>query len=393
MVDGTVQGAEAGNGNGHQRNSIGQRPREVRYGVVGLGWFAQIAILPAFRHARRNSRLVALFSSDATKLAELGREHGVEGRYEYDELERAVREDGIDALYLAVPNHLHHDFALRAAAAGAHVLCEKPMAVSEAECEEMIAACRQADRKLMVAYRLHFEEASLCAIDKVASGRIGEARLFEAVFANPVTDPGNIRLDPTKKGGGPLWDIGIYCLNAARNVFRAEPEEVMAMSASAPDPRFEDCAEMSAAILRFPGERLATFSASFGAADHDRYTIHGTKGTLRVEPAFGHAATLRHRLSIGERSCQVDFPRRDQIAPEILHFSDCIQQDREPEPSGREGLADVRVICALHRSAAEGRSIRLEPFERDERPSLEQEEQRPPVGEQELVHAAAPSSG
>lgn len=371
----------AGNGNG----------RYVRYGVVGLGWFSQIAILPAFQHAKKNSKLAALISSDSEKLEELGDEHGVRGRYSYDRLEDAIRDEGLDAVYIATPNHLHREHTVRAAEAGAHVLCEKPMAVTEEECEAMIRATSEAGVKLMIAYRLHFEEANLCAIERVESGRLGEPRLFEAVFANKVTDEDNIRLNPIEKGGGTLYDIGIYCLNAARYVFRAEPEEVVALSASGGDERFADTDETSAAILRFPGGRLATFSATFGAADQDRYTIHGTEGTLRVEPAFRHAATLRHRLTVGGRSCSVEFPERDQIAPELLHFSECILEDREPEPSGREGLADVRVIRALYRSAAEGRAIRLDPVPQQERPDPDQERHEPPVGEQELVHAEAPS--
>lgn len=376
-------------GNGHHNGN--GNGREVRYGVVGLGWFAQVAVLPAFRHARKNSRLAALFSSDPEKLRRLGEEHGVRARFSYDQLESAVRDEGLDALYIAVPNHLHRDFTVRAAEAGAHVLCEKPMAVTEDECEEMIRATDECGVKLMIAYRLHFEEANLCAIERLESGRIGEPRLFEAMFANRVTDPDNIRLGPIEKGGGTLYDIGIYCLNAARYLFRAEPEEVMAMSVRGDSELFAECDEASAAILRFPGERLATFTSTFGTADHDRYTVHGTEGTLRVEPAFQFKATLKHRLTVGERSCQVEFPERDQVAPEILHFSECILEDRRPEPSGREGLADVRVIRALHRSAAERRAIRLEPVEQEERPDLDQARQEPPVGEQELVHAEAPS--
>lgn len=380
---------ESAHGGGDGARSDGP----IRYGVVGLGWFAQVAILPAFRHAKKNSRLAALFSSDPDKLKELGDEHGVRARFSYDQLETAVRDEGLDALYIAVPNHLHRDFTVRAAGAGAHVLCEKPMAVTEEECEEMIRACDDAGVELMIAYRLHFEEANLCAIERVTSGRIGEPRVFEAMFANRVTDADNIRLNPIEEGGGTLYDIGIYCLNAARYIFRSEPVEAMAMSARGEDDRFADCDEMTAAVLRFPGGRLATFTSSFGAADHDRYTVHGTEGTLRVEPAFQFKATLRHRLTVGERSCSIEFPERDQVAPEILHFSDCLLEGRRPEPGGREGLADVRVIRALHRSAAEGRAIRLDPVSQEERPDLDQERHRPPVGEREPVHAEAPSDG
>lgn len=378
-------GRDAHNGLGH---GPGHRARDIRYGVVGLGWFAQAAILPSFAHAKKNSRLAALFSGSSEKLRELGDRYDVSGRYSYDQLETAIRAEGLDAVYIALPNHLHRYFTVRAARAGAHVLCEKPMAVTAEDCEVMSQACEDAGVKLMIAYRLHFEEANLTAMERVESERFGRALMFEAVFANSVTDPDNIRLGPLGKGGGSLYDIGIYCINAARHVFRSEPEEVLAVSLEK-DPA-SGCEVTTAAILRFPGDRLATFTSSFAAADHDHYTVHGTKGTLRVQPAF-QRKTLRHRFTIGERSCEVEFPERDQVAPELLYFSDCIIEDREPRPNGREGLADVRVIEALHHSAAERRAIPLAAFHHDSRPEVDQPEHRPPVAEQELVDATPPS--
>ena len=374
--------------NGHGEPTAEAREAgEVRYGVVGLGSFAQVAILPAFRNARRSSRLVALFSGDAEKRRVLGREHGVRACFSYDQLEEAVKDEGIDAVYLAVPNHLHREFAVRAAGGGAHVLCEKPMAVTEDDCLAMIEASERAGVKLMIAYRLHFEQANQCALERVASGRIGEPLLFEAVFNNRVRDPESTRFDPIGMGGGALYDIGIYCINAARHVFGCEPEEAFAVGLDGEDGAHPD--QTTSALLRFPGGRVATFSSSLRLADHGSYTIHGTEGSLRVEPAFHFRGTLRHRLRVGDRSCSLEFPERDQIAPEILHLSDCILEDREPGPSGREGLADVRVIRALHRSAAERRIVHLSPFAVDSRREVE-EEWLPPRPEAALVGASAP---
>jgi predicted dehydrogenase len=242
-----------------------------------------------------------------------------------------------------------------------------------------------------VAYRLHFERGNLEAVQIVNSGKLGKPRIYASVFCNDVKDPDNIRLGPVEKGGGTLFDIGIYCLNAARYLFRAEPVEVLAMSANGGDPRFRRTDEMTSAILKFPGERLATFTSSFGAAASHFYDVYGTKGSLRVEPAFEFAEGMGHRLKIGDRERKKKFVRRDQIAPEILSFSTCILEDREPEPSGQEGLADVRVILALYESAQTGRAVRLPPFEKDSRPSLRQEVRRPPTREPELVGVDKPS--
>lgn len=364
---------------------------KLRFGVVGLGWFAQTAVLPAFRHAADQVELTALFSSDAEKLDELGDRYDVSERHDYDALEAVIESGTIDAVYLAVPNHLHREYVLRAAGAGAHVLCEKPLGVTEEECREMIEAADEAGVQLMTAYRLHFEEANLKAVKIARSGRLGEVRSFEAMFATQVHDDDNIRLGPIEKGGGTLYDIGIYCLNAARYIFGDEPVEVMAMSASSDDERFRDCDEMSAAILRFPGDRLATFTSSFSASDHDHYTVYGTEGNLRVEPAFQFAGGLAHRLTLNGQAAVSSFPKRDQIAPELLHFAECVRSGERPEPSGLEGLADVRVIEALYRSARQGKAVRLDAIEVDRRPDPAQERYRPPVGKQKLVAVDAPS--
>jgi glucose-fructose oxidoreductase len=265
------------------------------------------------------------------------------------------------------------------------------MAVTERECEAMIRAADRAGVKLMIAYRLHFERANLKAVEAVRAGKLGEPRIFHSVFANRVTDEGNIRLGPIAKGGGTLYDIGIYCLNAARYLFRSEPEEVFAVSTRGRDRRFDEADEMTSCVLRFPEDRLATFTASFAAADHDFYEVLGTKGSLRLEPAYSLDDPLGLRLETGGRRRERQYPKRDQVAPELLYFSDCVIRGRTPEPSGREGLADVRVIRALYRSAARGRPVRLAPFRKAARPDLRQESYRPPVGKQELIEAEAPS--
>jgi glucose-fructose oxidoreductase len=366
--------------------------RPVRYAVVGLGWFAQVAVLPAFENARESSRLAALVSGDAKKLAELGERWGVpeERRVGYDGYDELLRSGEVDAVYIVLPNHLHREYTVRAARAGVHVLCEKPMAVTEEECRAMIQACEEAGVKLMIAYRLHFEPANLEAAEIVRSGRIGEPRLYEAVFANRVTKPDDIRLGPIEKGGGTVWDIGIYCINAARYLFRSEPEEVVALSARGDDPRFAECDETTGAVLRFPGERLAVFTSTFGAADRDLFRVLGTEGEIVVEPAFQFNQTLRHRLTVGDETSEKEFEKRDQVAPEILHFSRCIREERPPEPEGREGQADVRIIQAIYRSGRERRAIRLAAVRGVSYPDTEQEADLPAPGKQELVETEAP---
>jgi glucose-fructose oxidoreductase len=363
----------------------------VRYAVVGLGHIAQAAVLPAFAHARRNSQLTALVSDDPRKMRTLARRFRVPNTYRYEQFGDALQERVFDAVYICLPNHLHRDWVTAAARGGAHVLCEKPLAVTARDAQEMIEAAQTAGVRLMTAYRLHFERANLSAIELVRSRKLGEPRFFLSGFSMDVR-AGNIRLLPEEKGGGPLYDIGVYCTNAARALFRAEPFEVYAARASRKDRRFEQTPEMVAATLRFPGDRLASFTCSFGAADTGWYHVVGTKGDLRVDPAFEYAQGLGWRARIDGQISTRRYGKRDQFAPEILHFSDAVLSGKDPAPSGREGLADVRVVEALRESASSGRPVRLPDFEVDRRPTLDQENRQPPVRKPNLVGDAASAS-
>ena len=362
--------------------------RLIRYAVVGCGHIAQVAVLPAFGNARRNSKLVAIVSGDPLKRAELQKKYEIARALDYEHYDELMKSGDIDAVYIALPNSMHAEYTERAARAGVHVLCEKPMALTEAECELMARVAREHPVKLMVAYRLHFERANLEAIEIARSGRIGEPRLFTSTFTMTVV-PGNIRVQRAL-GGGVLYDIGIYCINAARSLFRDEPTEVRAIAAGAAG----DVEESVSALLRFPHERLASFTASFGAGKVSEYRLVGTKGELAVDPAYEYARPLEHRLALeGTVVSERRFAKRDQFAPELLYFSDCLLTNRDPEPSAEEGLADVRVIRALYRSIATGEPVQLTPYQRRERPSLEQEIRRPPIEKPSVIHAQAPSGG
>src|SRR5262249_18557312 len=161
---------------------------------------------------------------------------------------------------------------------------------------------------------------------------IGEPRIFNSVFTNNVKE-GNIRLK-RDMGGGPLYDIGIYCINAARYLFRDEPVDVFATSATSNDSRFKEVEEMTSVILRFPGDRLASFTVGFGEADVTSYQIVGTKGDLRLESAYSFDTDIKHYLTVEGKTKEQIFPRRDQFGPELVYFSNCILYDKQPEPSG-----------------------------------------------------------
>jgi len=359
--------------------------------VVGLGYIAQAAVLPAFAHAKENSELVALISGSPTKLKELSKKYHVEYSCSYEQFADCLKSGQIDALYVALPNYMHRAYAEAAALAGGHVLCEKPMALDEYDCKSMIAAAERARVKLMIAYRLHFERGNLQAIDTVNSSKIGRPRVFNSVFSQQVK-LGNSRLQKDV-GGGPLWDTGIYCINAARYLFRAEPEEVFAWNTSSNDKRFKEVPEMTSALVRFPDNRIASFTTSFGAASRSVFEVIGTEGVLKMDPAYELAEVLRAEITIDGRTTKKVFQKRDQFAPELVYFSDCILHNREPEPSGREGLADVRIIQALLKSAETSRPVSVSAVDVKRRPDMDQEISKEPVNAQpELVNAATPGA-
>ncbi|TMH62888.1 MAG: Gfo/Idh/MocA family oxidoreductase [Betaproteobacteria bacterium] len=340
--------------------------RVIRYAVVGCGHIAQVAVLPAFGNARRNSKLAAIVSGDPVKREELRKKYDVERAVDYAQYDELLKSGAIDAVYIALPNSM----------------------LTEAQCELMAKAARDGRAKLMIAYRLHFERANLEAMEIARSGRIGEPRLFTSTFSMTVV-PDNIRVKRAL-GGGVLYDIGIYCINAARSLFRDEPNEVRAAAAGA----IGDVEESVSAVLRFSNERLASFTCSFGATKVSEYRLVGTKGEFAVDPAYEYAKPLEHRLSLeGNLVSERRFAKRDQFAPELLYFSDCVLQNRDPEPSAEEGLADVRVIRALYQSIESGQPVELGPYQRRERPSLEQEIRRPPIEKPQVIHAQAPSGG
>ncbi|HUG40572.1 MAG TPA: Gfo/Idh/MocA family oxidoreductase [Longimicrobiales bacterium] len=334
----------------------------VGYAVVGLGWISQAAVLPAFANARRSSRLAALVSGDADKRRGLARRYDLPGdaTFDYDDYDACLDRDDVDAVYIALPNHLHREYTVRAAEKGVHVLCEKPMAPAVDDCRAMIDACRDNGVKLMIAYRLHLDPGHLRAVELATTGAIGDPRAFTATFTEQV-DADNSRLVSVDEGGGPVFDLGVYCINAARYLFRAEPERVWATRVSRRgDPRFGESEEMATCVLAFPGERHASFTCSFGAAPVSAFRLVGTEGDLRMEEnAFDFRGDRELRVA-GKAELREGFGASDQFGPQLAYFSDCILEDRDPEPDGEEGRIDVMLVRALYESMESGRPVEVE---------------------------------
>ncbi len=338
--------------------------RKIGYAIVGLGELALEQVMPAFREARL-SEPVALVSGHREKARQVAKVYAIrpEAIYGYDNFERIADDPRIEAVYIILPNSLHAEFTVRALQAGKHVFCEKPMATSPAECERMIAAAREAKRKLAIAYRLHYEPKTIAAAKLLRAGAIGKPKTFASSNCQTTTAP-NIRLSKAL-GGGPIGDIGIYSINTARFLLGEDPVEVSATQHQpADDPRFREVPESVAFTMRFRSGVLASCDCSFSSTESRRWRLHGTQGFLEMDPAFSYKG-LRLRAQEGEaeqstaRLSELLVADQNQFASELDDFSECLLQNREPRTPGEIGLVDLKIIAALQESIATGRSVRL----------------------------------
>jgi predicted dehydrogenase len=342
----------------------------INYAVVGAGWISQVAFLPGVAQSG-NSRVAAVVTGDSAKARRLADFYGIGTVVGYDGYDALLASPVIDAVYIALPNHMHADYAIRAARAGKHVMVEKPLAVSEDQAFAMIAAARSANVFLMTAYRLHNEPGTVAALEHIRANAIGRPLFFQSTFSFQMA-LGNHRLKAST-WGGPLQDVGVYCINAARHVFAEEPIEAMAMSHRPhDDPRFDDIDASVAAMLRFPSGGLAQFVASFGASEVDNYRVVGTSGDLELDPGFKFEAATRLRLRRGGKIVETQFPQIDHFGAQVAYFSDCITSGTPPEADGEEGLADMRVLVAIEKAALTGtpQAISSQPRSRHPTPDM-----------------------
>ena len=330
---------------------------KVRYAVVGAGWISQEAFMPAVPQVE-NAEVTAIVTGNTDSAERLAEFYGIDHTCGYEGYDGLLASNLIDAVYVALPNSLHADYAIRAMKAGKHALVEKPLAVSESECQAMIQAASVNNVHLMTAYRLHAEPMTVAALETIRNGDIGEAKLFNSTFGFQSTTTTH-RLQG-EHWGGPLRDIGVYCLNAARQVFADEPVEAHAMKGHGNgDPRFTEVEGSMSVTLRFPRDRLAQFTISFESGDIDTFRVVGSDGVLEVLNAFEFK---------GGETRELAFLDSDHFGGQLAYFSDCILSGQAPTADGAEGLADVRALLAIEASAKSGQPQRIEPTEIHARP-------------------------
>ena len=335
--------------------------RKLGYAIVGLGSYGLGMIIPQFKNCQ-HSKLVALVSGDAMKAKRVANEYGVPEKniYHYQNFDSIRDNPEIDIVYVCLPVFMHAEYTIRAARAGKHVMCEKPMAPSVADCEAMIAACKKAGKKLMIGYRCHFEPFNLEAMRRARSGEIGKLRYFRSEHGFVQGDPSKWRLKKALGGGGSLMDIGIYALNAARYMTGEEPVAVYAHETTdRNDPRFREVEDMIEFELEFPSGVIGSCMSMY-SANQNHILLMGEKGRIELEPATGYGG---QKLWVGEgRNNEITpppGPGKTQWAAQLDHLSQCVLGGREPIVSGEEGLRDIRIVEAIYRSAREKRRIAL----------------------------------
>jgi predicted dehydrogenase len=377
------------------KEMLGLNPSEkkIRYAIVGAGDIAQEDMMPGVEHTG-NSVLSALVTSDPEKAVELAAKYDIQATFSYEQFEEALQSGTFDAIYLATPNWRHAEFIVPALNAGIHVLTEKPLEVSTSKCQEILDAAQTSTAKLMVAYRLHFEPATLATIEKVRSGDLGNVHLFASTFSQPV-DPANHRAHSGNLAG-PVLDMGPYPVNAARYIFGDEPTEVVsAVGTRHPESGFDqDFDDTVAVTLRFPNERLAQFNLSYFGNPTNTFVAIGEKGTVQLDPAYTFGKGLEQTVSIGEKKAKETFKNTDHFGGEMKYFSECILNNTDPEPGGEEGFADVRVLEGILEALETGRSVKLAKFVRTRRIDIQsQKKMLRAVSTPDLVHASNPGKG
>ncbi len=338
--------------------------RRIGYAVVGLGHLALEEILPALSSCEK-SKLTALVSGSPEKMKKVAAQYGITAQncYSYETYDQLKHNQEVDVIYIILPNALHKEYVIRGAKAGKHILCEKPMAITSKDCEEMIAACDAAKVKLMIAYRIQFQPHNRKLREMVQHKTFGVPKLIESSNSQSSANPNHWRHKKALAGGGALPDIGLYCLNTNRFILGEEPTEVFAYQYSTPgNPLFTEVEELMSWQMRFPSGVIANCSTDYNVHESRHYCVLCERGWLNMDKAYAYKgqkfSTARAEGKM-ERQEEIGLAENNQFAAEMDHFSDCILQNKRPFTPGEEGLQDHIIMEAIYQSAREGKPVKL----------------------------------
>ncbi|MFN6476241.1 Gfo/Idh/MocA family oxidoreductase [Nostoc sp. DedQUE07] len=342
--------------------------RRLGFAIVGLGRLTLEEIMPAFAECKL-AKPTALVSGDAAKANLVAQQYGIKPQnvYNYQNYDNLRNNPDVDVIYIVLPNSMHREYTVRGAKAGKHILCEKPMATTVEDAQQMIDACKQADRKLMIAYRCQYEPHHRAMIAMIRSKELGTVKVIQADNGqNQGGDLNQWRLKRALAGGGSLPDVGIYCLNATRYLTGEEPIAISAQIFSTPgDPRFKEVEENVTFQLRFPSGILGICSTSYGFHEGRRFRVFGSDAWGQLDPAFSYnglrmmTSRKSPTNSMAENISEVRIGEKNQFALEIDHMADCVIQNKQPHTPGEEGLQDQKLIALIYEAARTGKTITL----------------------------------
>lgn len=330
--------------------------RRLGVAVAGLGMASVDMFIPSVQRSSQ-CRLAALVDVDVEKMRSLGQKFGIppEAQYTQETFDRIADNPDIDLVYVAVPNALHAEYTIRAAQAGKHVLCEKPMAVSTGECQAMIDACEKADRILAIAYRLHHSPHHRALLQSLQKQDLGQLKVLRADIGYPLGENPGWRTNRKLAGGGALLEQGVYSVNAACTMTGEIPTEISGYELKSDPALYADVDETVSWTMRFPSGAIANCVASYTMPANHIWAGSGA-GWYELDMPFS-TDKIQSRTSNGK----VSMDQVDQFALQTEHFCELIRNNQRPGAgiSPQDGMRDVRIINAIYESINTGRTITL----------------------------------
>jgi predicted dehydrogenase len=329
----------------------------LRVAIMGLGSYAT-RVAEAMQSSKK-AKLVGVISGTPSKIKTWQAKYGIAEKncYNYENFDKVKDNPDIDALYIITPNALHHSQCIRVAKAGKHVICEKPMAINAQEGQEMVDACRKANVKLLIGYRMHFEAKTLEIIRMRNAGDFGKPLFFQGLCGFRIGDPNQWRLNKQLSGGGSMMDIGIYAVNGARYMIGEEPTWVTAQETKTDPVKFKEGVDETIQFqFGFPGGATASCLSTYSMNNLDRFFLNGEKGFAEMQPSTGYGPILG-RTHKGE----LTHPHITHQTVQMDEMSDIILQNKKPVVSadGEEGLKDMKIIDAIFLAVKTGKRVDL----------------------------------
>lgn len=323
--------------------------------LVGLGTYSEGQLAPALQETQ-HCYLAGLVSGSPDKLSKWGQQYNLPDTacYNYENFDAIKDNADIDIVYVVLPNALHTEYVIRAAKAGKHVICEKPLAITVEECDQMIAACKKAGKMLSVGYRLHFEPHN-CEAARLGQQKVyGRINLIEADHG--LKEVQGWRIDKALAGGGPLMDVGIYCVQAVRYVTGMEPIAVTAQEGFKKDhEKFATVEESITWQMEMPDGTIAKCASSY-SEKQSRLRVEAENGWFKLDPAYPYKG-VKGQTSDGE----MNFLVVNQQALQMDDFALCIKEEKPTSVPGEEGRQDVKILQAIYKAMETGERVLIEP--------------------------------